>query len=142
MTVTSAIAPRGEIFYDADCPLCARGAERWGGLLARRGFRWLPLQTSGTAVRLGLSEAGLRAEMKLRLADGRVCGGVDAWAVLLRSVWWLWPLGIFIGLPGMRTLTSAAYRWVARNRYCFSHACDLRRRELVHHRHAAFFELP
>ena len=78
------------------------------------------MQTPGTAARTGASDAELRAEMKLLLADGRVVGGAHAWAVLFRSVWWLWPLGVLIGLPGLRVLSAAAYRWIARNRYCIS----------------------
>ena len=133
---------RGEVFYDADCAICVRGVTRWAGLFERRGFRWLPLQTPGAPARVGASEAELRAEMKLRLAGGRVLGGVDAWAGLFRSVWWLWPVGILIGLPGIRPSGAAAYRWLARNRYCLSGACELHRSPSIHHRHAAFFELP
>ena len=116
---------RGEIFYDADCGLCSRGATRWGGLFACRGFTWLPLQTPGTTARTGASEAELRDEMKLRLADGRVVGGAAAWAILFRSVWWLWPLGVVMAWPGVRVLSAAAYRWFARNRHCISGACGL-----------------
>lgn len=116
---------RGEVFYDADCAICSRGAARWGEIFKRRGFHWLPLQTSGTAIRARLSEAELRAEMKLRFADGGVVGGMDVWAVLLRSVWWLWPAGILIGLPGIKNLSAAIYRWFARNRHCISGACRL-----------------
>jgi predicted DCC family thiol-disulfide oxidoreductase YuxK len=133
---------RGEVFYDADCAICSRCAARWGGLFERRGFRWLPLQTPGTSERLGVSESALRAEVKLRLADGRIAGGVDAWAVLLRSIWWLWPVGVFIELPGIRTFGASAYRWFARNRYCISGACGLHNHPPTHHRHAAFFEMP
>jgi predicted DCC family thiol-disulfide oxidoreductase YuxK len=134
--------PRGEVFYDAGCGMCSRGATRWGGVFARRGFHWLPLQTPGTPERTGASEVELRGEMKLRFADGRVVGGATAWAVLFRAVWWLWPLGVLMGLPGLNTLSAAAYRWIARNRYGISGACGLRRHSLDYHRHGAFLELP
>ena len=133
---------RGEVFYDAGCALCSRGAARWGGLFERRGFHWLPLQTPDAPARTGASEAGLRAEMKLRFADGRVVGGAVAWAVLLRAVWWLWPLGVLIDLPGVRSVSAAAYRWFARHRYCISGACGLRDHSSTHHRHTAFLEMP
>ena len=132
---------RGEVFYDAGCGLCLRGVTRWGGLFERRGFYWLPLQTPGVAARLGASDGELRAEMKLQLASGRVLGGVDAWRVLFRAVWWLWPLGILMALPGVRTFSAAFYRWLARNRYCLSGACGLSHPKSTH-RHAAFLELP
>jgi predicted DCC family thiol-disulfide oxidoreductase YuxK len=115
--------PLGEVFYDANCAFCARGAARWGGLFARRGFRWLPLQLHDTPARTGASKAELREEMKLRFTDGRVLGGAAAWAVLFRSVWWLWPLGVLIGLSGIRILSAATYRWIARNRHCLGGAC-------------------
>ena len=133
---------RGEVFYDADCAICTRGATRWGGLFERRSFRWLPLQTPHATAHLGASEAELRKEMKLRFPDGRVVGGVDAWAVLFRSVWWLWPAGILIGLPGIKALSAAAYRWFARHRYRINSACGLRNHSPTHHRHSAFFEMP
>jgi predicted DCC family thiol-disulfide oxidoreductase YuxK len=133
---------RGEVFYDADCAICARGATRWGGLFARRGFHWLPLQTPSATVRTGASETELREEMKLRFADGRVVGGAAAWAVLFCSVWWLWPLGVLIDLPGVKILSAVVYRWIARNRYCLSGACELSHSPTIHHRHVAFLELP
>lgn len=141
------VSPRGWVFYDGECRFCVRGATRWGDLSARRGFHWLPLQTPGTTARLGMTEAALREEMKLLYADGRIVGGVDAWAVLFRSVWWLWPLGALLSLPGARWFGGVGYRWVARNRYCLSGSCELPNRQPVdqgqhHPRHSAFFEMP
>ena len=147
ITTTEALSPRGWVFYDGECQFCIRGARRWGGFFVRRGFHWLPLQTPGTPARLGMSEAALREEMKLLCADGHVVGGVDAWAVLFRSVWWLWPVGTLLGLPGGRWLGGVGYRWVARNRYCLSRSCSFRNghpgeQNKNHPRHGAFFELP
>ena len=134
--------PRGWVFYDAECPACTAGVAQMGGLFARRGFVWVPLQTPGTATRLGGSDAAMREEMKLLLADGRVTGGADAWAILLRSVWWLWPLGALLALPGLRQLARRGYRWVARNRYCFGGTCRLHGRSRHPHRTTVFFEIP
>lgn len=130
---------RGEIFFDADCPLCVGGVRRVGGLFTRRNFKWVPMQTPGTAERLEVTDSDLRAEMKLLCADGKVLGGIDTWIFLFRSVWWLWPLGTFLLLPGIHSLASAAYRWLARNRYCFGGRCPIPPRK---QRHRAFFELP
>ena len=141
------LSPRGWVFYDGECRFCVRGATRCGDFFARRGFHWLPLQTPGTAARLGITETAFREEMKLLHADGRIVGGVDAWAVLFRSVWWLWPLGVFFGLPGARWFGGVGYRWVARNRYCLSGRCELANRQTADQsppppRHRAFFEFP
>ena len=131
----------GWIYYDAECPFCVRGVMRCREVFGRRGFQWLPLQTAGVADELRVTEADLRMEMKLLLADGRIAGGVAAWLILFRSVWWLWPIAIFLGLPGIRTIAHHAYAWIARNRYCLGGACRVRERNRKH-RHGVFFELP
>jgi predicted DCC family thiol-disulfide oxidoreductase YuxK len=123
--MTGKDAARGWVFYDAECRFCVAGMQRWGGLFARRGFEWLPLQTPGTAARLAVTEAQLLEEMWLQLADGRTASGVNAWSALMRSVWWLWPLGILIGVPGLNAIARAVYRWVARNRRCFGGSCKI-----------------
>ncbi len=124
MTGNKAVV-RGTVFYDAECRFCVAGMKRWGGLFARRGFEWLPLQTPGTAARLGVSEERLLEEMWLQLADGRVISGVNSWSALMRSVWWMWPLGVLLGLPGINAIARLVYRWVARNRHCFGGSCKI-----------------
>lgn len=143
---------QGWIFFDATCRFCVAQRQRWGGVFARRGFTWVPLQTPGTAARLNVSEAQLQQEMWLQLANGQVFGGVDAWIVLFRRVWWLQPLGCCLAWPGFHALGQRAYRWIARRRHCLGGVCQLpepdRRAEPVGspaptlHRHAAFLELP
>jgi predicted DCC family thiol-disulfide oxidoreductase YuxK len=133
---------RGRVFYDAECRFCVAGRRRWGGLFERRGFVWLPLQTPGTAARLGITEAQLRAEMWLLRADGRAFSGVGAWRELLRSVWWLWPLGMLLALPGINALARVLYRWIARNRHCLGGRCRIHAHDSATHRHRAFLELP
>jgi len=114
---------RGEVFYDAECPICMKGFMRFSGLFSRHGFRWLPMQTPGLAERLNIAETELRREMKLLRADGELLGGIDTWSYLLRSIWWLWPLGALLQLPGLHPVADAAYRCLARNRYCFGGHC-------------------
>jgi predicted DCC family thiol-disulfide oxidoreductase YuxK len=115
---------------------------RWGGVFARRGYVWLPLQTPGAAARLGITEGQLLEEMWLRRADGRTCSGADAWAMLFRSVWWLWPLGALMLVPGLRWFGALCYRGIARKRLCLGGTCTLRSQNHEHHRHATFLELP
>jgi hypothetical protein len=78
------------------------------------------LQTPGLAARLGLPEHLLMEEMKVELADGRVLGGIDSWACLFRTAWWLWPLGAALSLPGIHGLAQTAYGWFACHRYCLA----------------------
>lgn len=138
---------RGWIFYDGGCGFCVRGVGRWGELFARRGFIWLPLQTAGTAARLRVSEADLLAEMHLLLPDNRIRRGVDAWAAMLRAVWWLWPVGVLLAVPGLRQIGAAIYRLIARNRYGFAGKCLLpnpprHRKSRHHHGATTFWEMP
>jgi predicted DCC family thiol-disulfide oxidoreductase YuxK len=65
---------------------------------------------------------------------------VDAWAVLFRSVWWLWPLGAALRIPGLHWVANLVYRWVARHRYALTGRCRLPDRKPS--RHDSFFRLP
>ena len=143
MTDHKAPKPAGWIFFDAECRFCVANRHRWGRIFERRGFVWRPLQTPGTAERLGVTESQLHAEMWLQLADGRRFSGVNAWGALLRRVWWLWPLGFVLALPGLNAAARAIYRWIANNRYCIAGQCRIAPRPPRHERrHAAFLELP
>jgi predicted DCC family thiol-disulfide oxidoreductase YuxK len=117
--------PAGWIYFDAECRFCVAHRQRWGRTFERRGFNWLPLQTPGVAQRLGITDQQLQAEMWLQLADGRTFGGVDAWSAMLRRVWWLWPLGMLLALPGINATGRALYRWIAKRRHCLGGACGI-----------------
>lgn len=136
----------GLVFYDAQCPLCQAGLKFAGPIFQRRGFQWRPAQTSGLAARLMLPEAALLEEMKLQLPNGRILGGVNSWIHLFRSVWWLWPLGFLMSLPGVHAGADACYRWIARNRYCVGRKCHLPMPRDNHHwkrrRDVPFMDLP
>ena len=135
---------RGEVFYDAHCPLCVGLLMRLGHTFRRRGFLFLPLDTPGVAKGLGVSAAELNRTMHMRLADGRVVMGVEAWRELFRAVAWLRPLAVLLGVPGIHALAGAAYGWLAANRHCLCGACRMARNRLPHppHRATTFLELP
>jgi predicted DCC family thiol-disulfide oxidoreductase YuxK len=121
----NAAAVRGWIFYDAECAACVAGRNRTGGLFESRGFRWVPLQTPSAAERLGVYAAAFDTRMHLLTGDGLVRHNADAFGVLCRSVWWLWPLGALLLVPGFRGLARLSYDWFARNRYCIGGRCQL-----------------
>lgn len=135
--------PTGWIFFDAECRFCTAGRRRWGRIFERRGFVWLPMQTPGTAERLGIAPALLLAEMWVLPAGGSPLHGIGAWIRLMRHVWWLKPLAVVLDLPGIRGLAQTTYRWIARNRYCIAGRCRIPARQLRdRRRHTAFLELP
>ena len=116
------------IYYDGTCGFCLATVRRVEPMLARRGFRLVPLQSPGTARLLGVSEDRLLDEMRVRLDDGSVFGGAAAVVEIARRIRWAWPLSALSRLPGAMTPMRAAYRWVARNRYCINGVCEVPRR--------------
>ena len=143
ITENKANKPAGWIFFDAECRFCVSARRRWGRIFESRGFVWLPMQTPGTAERLGVTPERLTAEMWLLPAGASPLSGVDAWIGLMRHVWWLKPLAVALDLPGIKRLAKAGYGWIARNRYCIAGRCRLHPRQLhSKHRHTGFLELP
>lgn len=118
-------AARGWIVYDADCALCVRAMQSVRRLFESRGFRWRPLQTPGSAALLGVQPSAFDTRMHVLTRNGAVFHNADALGVLCRSVWWLWPLGVVLLVPGFRGLGRVAYDWLARNRYCLGGLCDV-----------------
>ena len=100
-------------------------------MLERRGFCLLPLQTPGTAERLGLTSDELLAEMHLLTPAGQRFGGADAIMEIARHVWWAKPLAALARLAGAMPLFRRLYTRLAVNRYCFSGACRLPRRRVA-----------
>ena len=135
---------RGEVYFDAACPLCLGLLARFGDRFRRAGFTFVPLNTPGVAEAVGVSEAELNRTMHLRLAGGDVLRDVEAWRELFRAVVWLRPLARLLGWPGLNGLARAGYRWLAANRHCLGGVCGLPKRIAVHqpHRATTFLELP
>lgn len=129
----------GWIFFDAECPFCTRLAARVNRLLTGRGFRLLPLQTPGTAERLGVTPHDLLAEMHLLTSAGQRLRGADALLEIARHLWWARPLVPLAQLPGARPLLRRIYAHIAAHRHCLGGRC------LIHHTRKArrvFFEMP
>lgn len=119
-------APAGTLYWDGACPICQRWVGRLAFIARQGGFELVPLQSEAARLDLGLREGELPTEMKLRLADGRLLGGVDAYIALAEAAGWTAPLGWLARLPGFNALAWRAYRWVAANRYCLAGKCELR----------------
>jgi alginate O-acetyltransferase complex protein AlgI len=129
ITDTAINKAAGIVFFDGACGACSTGATRLESLLGRRGFLFLPLQWPQATALTHLSEDELRREMKLRLADGRILGGVDALLHLARTVTWARPIAWVAGLGFLRRYLARAYERLARNRYRLSSACRLDRHD-------------
>ncbi|WP_099041511.1 thiol-disulfide oxidoreductase DCC family protein [Mycobacterium neglectum] len=109
----------GTLFFDGNCGMCTRSRNfllklnRTGGLLTE------PLQTPGTAERLGISDASLMDAVRWLDATGSVYAGAEAAnAAVSAALGTRVPLLIY-RIPGIRALEDAVYRWVADHRYRF-----------------------
>ncbi len=123
ITDKNANTAAGWIYFDGECRFCTAHRQGWGKIFERRGFVWMPLQTPGTPERLGITATQLHAEMWLALADGRKFSGIGVWSALMRRVWWLWPMGVVLAMPGFNAIGGAVYRWIAKRRHCIGGGC-------------------
>src|SRR5690606_31553755 len=108
-------APRGTVYFDADCALCIGLLERFGRVFRRRGFAFRPLREGIVENRTPFPPEDFHREMKLQTPDGRWFGGANAWLYMMAAVIWLRPLAWLGRLPGIHPLTHALYRKVAAN---------------------------
>lgn len=130
----------GMVFFDAECPMCQRLAQRFGPLLHQRGFEMVPLQTDWVAPILKVEPAELLEEMHLLCTDGRVLRGVEAYLEFARHGWfthWLVPLA---RLPIIYRVLNRCYRYTAAHRHCVGGHCKIHRKP--HHRTIPFMDLP
>ncbi|MBI3299367.1 MAG: DUF393 domain-containing protein [Elusimicrobia bacterium] len=115
-------------FYDEQCEVCQAGVT-WLRLLDRRGLvRCEPMDPD----RLAAIDPRLKAEACARELhvlgpDGELFVGGAAVRRLARLFPPTYLIGAFLDLPGLRALSDAAYRYVARHRYeiskCRGGAC-------------------
>ena len=127
-TLGNEVRSGGWVFYDADCALCAGSAKWAAGFLGRHGFMLVPLQTPGTAERVGVTPAELLTRVHLRTREGRRFAGADAFVEVARQIGWAGPLAFVAGSPLVLPRLRRIYDWIAANRYCFGGTCPLPRR--------------
>lgn len=117
------------IIWDDECGLCDGVVRRFRALYEARGYEFVP--TRLWLASLSPNERGRMTadEMRVVLRDGRVIGGAEAVAYLMRRVWWLWPAGVAGRLPVVRTVARKLYEAVARRRYQLCGTCKMHRGE-------------
>jgi predicted DCC family thiol-disulfide oxidoreductase YuxK len=113
----------GWVCYDGECAFCLRWLRRVERPLLRAGFQFAPLQTDWVKAHLNLSDEDALTEMRLLRTGVPSLGGADAAVVLMRHVWWLWPLWLLSRIPGAMPVFRATYRHIAVNRQCGTLGC-------------------
>ncbi|MFD2329744.1 thiol-disulfide oxidoreductase DCC family protein [Cohnella sp. GCM10020058] len=123
------------VYYDGECKLCLTAVDRLRRSRTRSELRFVPLQAVPAGSLVGAhgapeakADAGHLSQILVKdESAGKVTGGADAVMLLLRdmpSLAWLGRLG---ALPGLRLLSAAVYRLVAKYRYRLfgrSDACE------------------
>jgi predicted DCC family thiol-disulfide oxidoreductase YuxK len=111
------------VLYDGSCSLCRGSVERVRPFDTRARIEFLDLHDPSVASRFPQvdPEAALRL-MQAVDTDGRVWGGVEAWARIGRLLpgWKL--IAWMLLVPGVRHLAARTYGWMARNRYRWNRA--------------------
>ena len=110
-------SPTIEIWIDGDCAVCRR-SEQWCSARDHRGrLSFVDLHAANHEDLPGPPDAMMET-VHVRLPDGTVITGFDAWQqVLVELDGWRW-LARLIGLPGIRRLGSVLYSTLARYRHC------------------------
>lgn len=104
------------LIYDGDCGFCTtsvRTIERF----VRPDAQSVPFQQVDLEA-LGIAQERAEYEVLLVGADGRVHGGAQAFAHLLATARFPWPvLGLPIRIPPFRWLAHGVYRLIADHRH-------------------------
>ncbi|BBZ16531.1 thiol-disulfide oxidoreductase DCC family protein [Mycolicibacterium gadium] len=109
----------GTLFFDGNCGMCTRSRNFLLKLNRTGDLHTEPLQTPGTAERLGIADSNLMDSVRWLDAEGNVYSGAEAAnAAVSVALGTRIPLMIY-RIPGIRSLEEAVYRWVADHRYRF-----------------------
>lgn len=105
------------VFFDADCPLCAKEIALIRRMDRGRGRVDLVDLSADDfdASAYGLDQATIEARIHGMYPDGRVVEGVDVFVEIYSALGWGW-LTAPANWPGFRTLLDLAYVWFAKNR--------------------------
>jgi predicted DCC family thiol-disulfide oxidoreductase YuxK len=124
--------PEVEVFYDGECPLCAREVAMLRRFDGKAHVLFTDISSHDfDAEALGLSQTALMDSIHGRLPDGRLIEGVEVFRRAYQAVG-LGPLVALSRLSGIRQLLDAAYRVFARNRLRLTGRCKAGHCELPH----------
>ena len=112
-----------EVFFDGDCPLCAREIDMIRALDRRGRLRFTDIAAPDfDPAPTGLTQAELMASIRGRMPSGEMVEGVEVFRQLYGAVG-LRPLIPLTRLPGIRHALDAAYSVFARNRLRLTGRC-------------------
>lgn len=109
----------GTLFFDGACGMCTRSRDFLLKMDRTGNVQTEPLQSPGTAERLGIAPASLLDSVRWLDSTGAVYSGAEAAnAAFSAAIGTRIPLAVY-RIPVIRTVEEAIYRWVATHRYRF-----------------------
>jgi uncharacterized protein YqjF (DUF2071 family)/predicted DCC family thiol-disulfide oxidoreductase YuxK len=118
--------PQGYVLYDGTCGLCSWWVPRLKNVLQKAGFAIAPLQAEWVQKTIPLAPERLTDDIRLLASDGTLVSGADAYIHVVKQMRVIRPLGVLLGLPGLRYVTRTIYALVKKNRFAISKMCKLR----------------
>lgn len=107
------------LFFDGACGMCTRSVELVLRLNRTGKLQTVPLQSPGTAQRLGIPPSQLLDSSRWLAASGAVYSGAEAMnAAVSTAIGTRLPLMLY-RIHGIRFVEDTIYRWVAAHRYRF-----------------------
>lgn len=116
---------KGYVLYDGTCGFCSWWVPRLKNTLNDAGFAIAPLQSDWVQATIPLPFDTLTNDIRLLVNDGTLISGADAYIYGMKQVRCLRPLGLILGLPGLRWVTRSMYALFNKNRFAISKLCKL-----------------
>ena len=116
---------RGYVLYDGTCGFCSWWVPRLENTLRAAGIAIAPLQAEWVLKTLPLPIEQLTDDIRLLASDGTLLSGADAYIYGMKQIRAIRPLGVLLGLPGLRWITRTIYTLFNKNRFAISKICKL-----------------
>lgn len=117
-------SPQLDVFYDGQCPLCAREMNALRRLDRKRRIHFIDLTRADLATSApGKTLPQLMEKIHARLPNGEWIDGVEVFRRLYGLVGFRW-LILLTRIPGIAWLLDRAYLAFARNRLRLTGRCD------------------
>jgi predicted DCC family thiol-disulfide oxidoreductase YuxK len=99
------------VYYDGGCPVCSREIAFYKARPGAKGFVWVDVSGADpAALGPGLTHAAAMARMHVRLPNGRLLSGAEAFAEMWRRMPRLAWLGWLLAMPPFGSLAEIGYR--------------------------------
>ncbi|MBE0511188.1 MAG: DUF393 domain-containing protein [Chromatiales bacterium] len=105
-----------QVFYDGDCPLCAKEINIYRGLDSHTPIHWRDISKESDKLPAGVTQETLLKRFHVIDSQGQLQSGANAFIALWASLpGWRW-LARLAAIPGVRPLMEVSYRGFLRIR--------------------------